>query len=206
MEVLQISEKNLQEKMKSKAMLRKEVLARRKALSRGERENGSAELTKNIMSHPWFCQAASLLIFVSYGSEIDTLSLLQKALTLGKKVFVPKVEGQEMQFYRIFSAGELSKGYHGILEPSGESERYCEAERLAQNEQVLMLLPGAVFDEAGGRIGYGGGFYDRYLADKPELQGFTIGIGFSCQLVDALPTEETDIRVAQVITVGERLE
>ncbi len=104
-----------------------------------------------------------------------------------------------MEFFRIEALSQLKPGYRGILEPSGDSERYaCTSERA---ERTLMLMPGAAFDSFRNRLGYGGGFYDRYLADREALQLRTIAVGFKCQMVEEIPVESTDIRPCQVICV-----
>lgn len=189
-----MGENNLEKKV-----LRREILKLREALTTQERERASLILTERICGHQWFYLADTILGFVSYGSEIDTTGILQEALAKGKKVFVPKIVGENMVFYRIHSMEELSEGYKGIPEPAGDTERFCyEPEH---SGKVLVLMPGAVFDLQRNRIGYGKGFYDRYLTDKPELQIRTIGVGYQCQLVEELPSEEWDIKPYQVICV-----
>lgn len=201
MEASQILEKSSQaKKMKTKREIRKEVLALREGLSEQERFIGSMKVADRIIGHQWFYQAEHLLCFVSYGSEIDTTEIINEALKKNKKVYAPRVEGDIMHFYRIDSLDQLVEGYKGILEPDGSAERYDEAKRLERNERVLMLMPGAAFDMLRNRIGYGKGFYDKYLADKPKLQIYTIGIGFVCQMVEEIPAEENDIKPYQVIT------
>ena len=111
----------------------------------------------------------------------------------------PKTESPQMAFYRITSLEELRKGYRGIPEPSGETQEYIYTPELA--ERTLMLMPGVAFDRFQNRIGYGKGFYDRYLADKPGLQLRTIAVGHRCQMVEELPVTATDIRPYQVICV-----
>ena len=103
-----------------------------------------------------------------------------------------------MTFYRIGGIGELIRGYRGIPEPVGNTERYCGGE---QAEKTLLLMPGVAFDRRRNRIGYGKGFYDRFLAKHSELQSRSIGVGYECQLVEEFPAEETDIRPCQVICV-----
>lgn len=102
-----------------------------------------------------------------------------------------------MEFYRITSPGDLEPGYRGISEPAGTTEIYVYSGETA--EQTLMLMPGVAFDRYRTRLGYGRGFYDRYLADKPGLWLRTIAVGYRCQMVDKLPGEDTDIRPCQVI-------
>ena len=196
----------------NKQQIRKQVLAMRDNLSQEERERGAVLLTERVCGHQWFYRSNIILAFVSYKSEIDTTQIIEEALRLGKKVYVPRVEQKdseqaccgetqsELAFYRIKSMTELTTGYKGIPEPAAtENERYVYYPEEA--EQTLMLMPGAVFDKMRNRIGYGKGFYDRFLADKENLQLRTIGVGFACQLVEELPSEAWDIKPYQVICV-----
>lgn len=186
-----------EENKAEKKRLRREALARRNELTEEARKRADLLLTERILGHQWFYQAEKLLIFVSFGSEIDTLEIILEALRKQKKVYVPKVCGRgEMEFYRIFAMEELKAGYQGIPEPDGSSEKYLWN---AEEKGVLMIMPGAAFDPYRNRIGYGGGFYDRYLADKEPLQLCTIGVGYGCQQVEKIPAEDTDIRPYQVI-------
>lgn len=104
-----------------------------------------------------------------------------------------------MQFYRIRSLTELKEGYKGIREPEGNTESYVFTSENAAGS--LFLMPGSAFDPLGNRLGYGGGFYDRYLADKEALRLRSIAVGFRCQQVEEVPVEETDIKPYQVILV-----
>ena len=104
-----------------------------------------------------------------------------------------------MRFYRIQSLAELKECYKGILEPEGNTESYEYAPEEAAN--CLLLMPGSVFDPLGNRMGYGGGFYDRYLADREALRLRSIAVGFRCQQVESVPVEETDVKPYQVILV-----
>lgn len=180
-----------------KKELRRLALQRRNALSCEEREAASLRMTDRILGHQWFYRSEKLLLFAGFGSEIDTGMLTEEALRLGKAVYFPRVEGGEMSFYRIFSRKELVSGYRGIPEPAGDSERFLYQEEAC--DRVLMILPGVVFDPYHNRIGYGKGFYDRYLADKPSLRLRTIAVGFRCQMVEEIPADDTDIRPYQVL-------
>lgn len=180
-----------------KARLRKLALAARDALTKEERSKAAYLLTERILGHQWFYLSENILGFVSYGSEIDTGEILREALKKGKKLFVPKVQGEDMVFYRIHSLDQLMVGYKGILEPAGNTEAFCYEGQAAC--RTLMLMPGAVFDERRNRIGYGKGFYDRYLWNKEALQLRTIAVGFRCQLFQNIPSGEQDIKPYQVI-------
>ena len=182
-----------------KKVIRKEILTLREQLTLEERCRGAMLLTERICGHQWFYLADTILGFVSYGSEIDTTGILQEALNKDKKVYVPKVVGEDMEFYRIRSLEELTKGYKGILEPLGNTEIYQY--QSGQTDKLLMLMPGAVFDLQRNRIGYGKGFYDRYLSEREELQLRTIAVGYKCQMVETLPANDWDIKPYQVICV-----
>lgn len=182
-----------------KRAIRRQILALRDSLSTQERNRAALILTERICGHQWFYLADTVLGFVSYGSEIDTTGILQEALLKKKKVFVPKVIGENMIFYRIQSLEELVEGYKGIREPVGDTEEFIYIS--ADADKVLMLMPGAVFDLQKNRIGYGKGFYDRYLADKEKLCLRTIAVGYQCQLVEEIPSQEWDIKPYQVICV-----
>lgn len=197
--VKETAEKTMEDTAKQtserKKEIRKTVLARRDALAPEARAKASRILADRIIGHQWFYRAEAILCFVSFGSEIDTQELLAEAWRRGKKVYVPKVEQGNMEFYRVFSGEDLREGYRGIPEPDGRSERYS----YRSQERVLMLMPGVAFDPFRRRLGYGGGYYDRYLAGQAELKTYTIGIGFACQRVEELPEEELDVRPYQVI-------
>lgn len=186
-------------KIETKSQIRSRILKIRNALTEEERNRAAFLLTERILGHQWYCQSDTILCYADYGSEISTKELIREALSTGKKVFLPRVEGENMTFYRIGDLSELVQGYKGIPEPKGNTESYCREKQAV--EKTLLLMPGVVFDRCRNRIGYGKGFYDRFLADNPELQLRSIAVGYQCQLLEELPVEETDIRPCQVICV-----
>lgn len=183
----------------NKKTIRKEVLRQRGELSETERKKAAFLVAERILGHQWYYLSESILGFMPYGSELDVCEILQDALSKGKKLYLPRVEGEEMQFYRVDSLNDLVEGYKGILEPKGDTEAFVYTENIAA--QTLMLMPGVAFDGLRNRIGYGRGYYDRYLQEKDELQLRTIAVGFQCQMVDEIPAEELDIKPYQVICV-----
>lgn len=197
---MDITEKANIDASQNKREIRRKILTCRDRLSKEERMRGDILLTERILGHQWFYLSDIILGFVNYGSEISTTEILQTALNRGKSVYLPKVcEDSEIHFYRVEALEELRQGYRGIREPSGETKEY-----LYQEEDIgktLMLMPGVAFDSYRNRIGYGKGFYDRFLADKPKLQCKTIAVGYKCQMVDRLKTEECDIKPYQIICV-----
>jgi 5-formyltetrahydrofolate cyclo-ligase len=116
--------------------------------------------------------------------------MLEKALADGKQVAVPKVFGEEMKFLYITDFSRVEKGYAGIPEPMGD-------EPVAHDETALVLMPGLAFDPEGHRIGYGGGFYDRFLAKEPGHP--TLALCYAFQMLPKLETEEFDIPVDCVL-------
>lgn len=187
--------------MKTKKQIRNEILVKRDALSKEERKCGDVLVTERVLGHQWYYGASDILLFLSFGSEIDTENILQESWRKGKRVYVPKVEispsshAKEIYFYQIESMQDVEKGFRGIREPLGVTEAFqFEPE---QAKSMLILMPGVAFDKYGNRLGYGGGFYDRFLVDKPNFP--SIAIGYRCQLVEKLPAESYDVRPNQVI-------
>ena len=182
-----------------KKALRREILKKRDALTPAEQERAEVLITERILGHQWFYGSEILLGFASYGSEIRTWQILEEALKKGKRVYLPKIENEEMNFYRLGDLSELNEGYRGIQEPDGHTEKFVYGEKSAG--KTLLLMPGVAFDPYRNRMGYGKGFYDRFLAGKEGLQIRSIAIGHACQMVDRLPAEEHDVKPYQVITV-----
>lgn len=183
----------------TKKILRKAILSARDALTEVQQKRAEILITERILGHQWYYRSDILLAFVSYGSEISTLQILGESLKKGKKVFVPRVEGEDMVFYRITALADLKEGYKGILEPDGTTESYIYSEEEAQH--TLLLMPGVAFDLMRNRMGYGKGFYDRFLKEKEGLWIRSIAIGHACQMTEQVPCEEHDIRPYQIICV-----
>lgn len=182
----------------SKQILRREILKKRGLLSSFEREKAAMLLTDRILGHQWYYLSDTLLGFASYGSEINLDFILTDALEKGKKLFLPKVEGEQLVFYRVEHLEELEIGYKGIREPVGNTEKF-QNRTGSLVKHTLMLIPGVAFDKERNRMGYGKGFYDRYLEDKPDLLLRTIGVGYKMQLLDKIPCEKFDKKPYQVI-------
>ena len=149
-----------------------------------------------ILSLKQYKDADILLIYAGYGSEVTTGGIIEHALCHSKRVFCPKVLAPgNMEFYEILSTKELICGYKNIPEPSGTGIPYEPRKDI----NALMILPLVAFDSARMRIGYGGGFYDRYLQKHPYMK--KIAIGFECQKYESIiDGEETDIRPDFILT------
>lgn len=230
-----------------KKQFRAAALENRDSLTPEQRKSYSDRIIDNLISLPCYQNADAILTYISFRSEVDTLPLLKRAFAEGKAVFAPKVIGKEMDFYRIFSKDDLSSGYQGIMEPAHgqlfekwiddrmsqcqnqnrRQEKLLKAgnteERREKALSVLICLPGAAFDRACHRIGYGGGFYDRYLsglqrggknihagaarlkadmdaAEHLKVKFMTVALAYSCQIFNEIPWETYDIRPEGIIT------
>ena len=181
-----------------KQEIRSRHLALRESLSHEERASFSRRIMELLKQEEAFKEAQILLPYVDYRSEVKTTGLLEEVLAgTSKRVFVPKVEGLKIAFYEIVSLEELAAGYQGIREPLGETERQFTKE-LAASEKCLLLMPGAVFDRQRERLGYGKGFYDRFLQEFPDLP--RAGLAFSCQIAARIPVQEHDKKADFVVT------
>ena len=184
-----------------KRKLRREILAVRDGMSPESRLRESREVCSAVTAMQEYILAGKLLAFANYGSELVTEGIIEAALAEGKEVYLPKVQKEQMRFYRIFSMNDLTEGYKGIREPYPREERLL---RMTEKERAFLLLPGVAFDREGGRIGYGKGFYDRFLAEYGSWV-FVCGIALSCQIVESgrIPLEETDYRVTGLVFPSE---
>ena len=170
--------------------------ALRNQLSYEEVLDLSQKITENVVSHYDFGKAENLLVYMHYGNEARTDGIIGYGLMMKKRVFVPRVQGDRMDFYEIHDLKECVPGYMGIPEPPLDAAPFVFKEE--QKEEVLMILPGLAFDERGKRLGYGGGFYDRFL--KEHKCCTKMGIGFEFQCVEEVPGNEQDIDVDMIVT------
>lgn len=177
--------------METKKQIRRKILKRRETLSKEEWQRRSDKLTTLLLEQPFYRESKTIYCYVSYRYEVDTWHFIMYSLQAGKRVAVPKVLGKEMKFYYIESIEELEKGYNGIFEPSETNEEAVE-------ENALFIMPLVAFDKEKHRLGYGGGFYDRYLEQYPNH--FKVGIGFSFQETEYVPVEQYDMNPDRIWT------
>jgi 5-formyltetrahydrofolate cyclo-ligase len=181
--------------MQDKASFRKEMIGRRDSIPAETRKIKSRAIEDNLYALEEFIKAETLLLFASFRSETDTTGMIRKALGMGKRVLLPKVEDAALALYRIADIGELSNGYMGIPEPSVLSD-----DRKAGLTDIdAAIIPGAAFDNRGSRIGYGGGYYDRLLAGV-QVEVPVVAVCFEEQIVPAVPSEQHDVRVSVIVT------
>lgn len=158
----------------------------------------SRHIVEKLMTLPVF-ERNHFFIYCSYQSEVDTLMLLQRCLAEGKSVSVPLTVPQKSELLAVAitdPAIELSPGYKGIPEPSPS---LAELRRVSPQSIDIAIIPGAVFDRSGYRLGYGGGYYDRFLVTKAP-QAYRIGLAFSLQLVNRIPALSHDAPLDMLIT------
>ena len=173
-----------------KAALRKQIREKKRAMTEGEILEASARLGQLFAASEAYRQAKSIYGYLPYNQEVRTVPMLEQALRDGKRVAVPKCYGDEMRFIWMEDLSKVEKGYAGIPEP-------VEDGPVADDETALVLMPGLAFDSEGRRIGYGGGFYDRFLAKEPDHP--TLALCYAFQMLPKLETEEFDIPVDCVL-------
>ena len=172
-----------------KKELRRQIREKKRAMTEDEIVSRSARLGELLQQSSVYQQASTIYFYLPYNQEVRTVPMLEQALRDGKKVAVPKVYGDDMKFLYLTDLTRISKGYAGIPEP-------IDDEPVAQDETALVLMPGLAFDPQGHRIGYGGGFYDRFLAREPHHP--TVALCYEFQMLPRLETEAFDIPVDQV--------
>ncbi|NPB08992.1 MAG: 5-formyltetrahydrofolate cyclo-ligase [Thermodesulfobacteria bacterium] len=180
--------------MTKKEALRRKILSLRKALDSRKRKELSRRIADYLIKSPHYRNAQKILLYASFGSEVETDELLAKALEDGKEVYLPRtlVDEKRLSLHRVFGPDELRPGAYGIPEPPPENPTIDPA------ELDLIVTPGVAFDPRGGRLGYGGGYYDRLFTQATKAK--RVALAFSCQLVDELPLEPHDVRVHAVVT------
>lgn len=173
-----------------KGALRREIREKKRAMTSQEIAAASEGLAKQLFQSQLYRQAKTIYGYLPYNQEVRTVPILERALADGKKVAVPKVYGDEMKFLYMQDLSLVEKGYAGIPEPIADTP-------VAEDKDALVLMPGLAFDKAGHRIGYGGGFYDKFLAKEPEHP--TVALCYGFQMFDKLETEAFDIPVDLVL-------
>ncbi|MCH4192566.1 MAG: 5-formyltetrahydrofolate cyclo-ligase [Butyrivibrio sp.] len=181
---------------------RKLAIERRNRLTPEERENRSSKIAISLMASENWKQAERLLIYCSYLSEVSTRGLISQAIRAHKKVYCPRITdaGQkQMEFYRIHDISDLRAGFKEIPEPVTQEVYMTQDYSDSEKGTTLVVLPGVAFDKECNRIGYNGGYYDRYLVRIPYAA--KVAICFSCQLfAETLPTDPHDVRAEMIVT------
>lgn len=179
-----------------KKELRKQIISIREALSQDLREEYNKKIFEKLIVREDYNNAKVIFIYVSNKSEVCTIDIIKHALDQGKTVCVPKVISKEegMKAIKIGDLSELKKGFMDILEPE-----YEEAKVIKEEDIDMVITPGVAFDKEGGRLGYGGGFYDRFFKlTRKDCKN--IALAYHIQLVDRVPVGKQDVKVHDIIT------
>ena len=180
--------------MLDKKALRREIGLKKRAMTAAQIEDYSRELAGRLYETEFYKEAKSLYCYLPYNQEVRTWPILERARADGKRVAVPKVYGDEMKFLWLDDFTQVAEGAYTIPEPVFD-------EPVADDETALILMPGLAFDPTGHRVGYGGGFYDKYLEAHPHHK--LVALCYPFQLFTHLDVEDHDVPVDLVICAGQ---
>ncbi|MFQ9515451.1 MAG: 5-formyltetrahydrofolate cyclo-ligase [Eubacterium sp.] len=174
--------------MLSKKEIRQEMIQKRKNLTKNEVVTKSSLICNKIINSECYKNSSVIYCYCSINNEVSLKPLMEHALNCGKIVALPKVENNNIQFYSIKSFDELSAGYYNIPEPNL---------RTAAPKGELLIVPGVAFSNDGNRLGYGGGFYDRFLSNNDIL---SIGVCYDFQIIENIPVMKHDKKINMIIS------
>ncbi len=180
-----------------KSLLRKRILALRRSQSPQAIKRKSDEIRQKLFENRQFSEAGTILFYLALADEVQTEKMIEDSLKLGKKVAVPLIDSQNNQILISELKNpekELAAGTLGILQPKKNFYR-----ALKKGELELIIVPGVAFDKRGNRLGFGKGFYDRFLKKTPGRTK-SIALAFELQLVDNVPSQSHDAPVDYIIT------
>jgi len=180
----------------NKKSLRKQILENRGRLSEEDLMKYSKNIAEKLYDMNFYKTAKRIMSFISFGDEVNTHDIIKDSINRGKSIVVPITipDTKELKVSEILGFSELETGYYDILSPKKEFIRFVDPSTID-----LILVPGVVFATNGYRVGYGGGYYDRFLS-KIDKNVKKIGLAFDLQIVEKVPTEDFDIPVDIIIT------
>ncbi|MBE6053580.1 MAG: 5-formyltetrahydrofolate cyclo-ligase [Clostridium sartagoforme] len=178
-----------------KKVLRKRILEIRDSLDNKEKELMDNIIFNKLINTDLYMKANNIFIYLNFGSEVETKKIINKALEDKKEVYIPKIykEDKSMKAIRLSSFNDLKENSMGILEPISDTD-FIEKERID-----LIIVPGVAFDFKGNRVGYGGGYYDRYLK-AIEKNSNKLVLAYEFQIIDFIEAEAHDIKFDYIIT------
>ena len=173
-----------------KQAIRRSIREQKRAMTTEQIEIASGRLGELLAESSLYQNAKTIYGYLPYNQEVRTVPMLERALRDGKRVAVPKIYGDEMKFIYLDDLSKVEKNHWGIPEP-------VEDAPVGDDPHALVLMPGLAFDMQGNRIGYGGGYYDKFLQAEPEHPTLALCYGF--QVLEKLETEAFDIPVDCVL-------
>jgi 5-formyltetrahydrofolate cyclo-ligase len=177
-----------------KRAVRRAAIERRDLLSAGERSAKSERIVDRVLALPEVGAAGTVMAFWSFGSEVQTSALIERLHGSGTRVVLPRVVEGELEAVVYAPGDPVAAASFGAMEPAGRDVVPAE-------EVDVVIVPGVAFDRRGGRVGYGGGFYDRLLSKAPSVPA--VAVAFAVQLVDEVPQGGSDSRVDGIVTEDE---
>lgn len=195
--------------MISKEKVRKKAVETRDSMDEESRQQKSEEIAKKILEADWFKEADIVLSYHAFRSEVEVDALNRVVLTQGKKLYLPKtyVKEKQIRFFEITDLSKLKRGYQKIWEPTGKEPEFSFETVKEEQKKVLMIMPGTAYDARGYRMGYGGGYYDRYLnaheAEWKMIDFMTVFAAFSEQKMILIPGERCDVKPDVIVTEKE---
>lgn len=174
-----------------KTTIRKSIQEKRLSLDYDTVKLHSSKIFNNLLKIKEFIKTDRIYIYCDFRNEVNTEMIIEYCLKNNIEVCVPKIIDKTMLFYQIKSLNELDIGYMGIREPKANSVS-------VNNHYGVVIVPGTAFDNNFNRMGYGGGYYDRFLSSNPNLT--KIGIAYNFQILDTIPTEFHDIKMDYIVT------
>lgn len=171
--------------------IRKWVKDQRKALDSTTEMIWNDSICEQLLNTEEVRKSFCIYCYASFLHEVSTWKFMDAVLKQGKYIAVPKVNGKELDFYAIFGKADLEEGTMGIMEPKQSCLKI-------HDEEAPVIVPGLAFDTEGNRIGYGGGYYDRFFKREPHHFGIALAYGF--QMFDRIPAESHDVCMNRIIT------
>jgi 5-formyltetrahydrofolate cyclo-ligase len=181
-------------KVDSKDIIRDKMLSQLEGIDKKEKERRDLRIRERLFLNPKFQKANIIMSYVSKSYEVDTWTIIEKSLEMGKKIAVPYVlKGDRLILPSlVLDCKELVKGPYGVYQPHPDNIR-----RIDLNQLDLLLVPGVAFDKAGNRLGHGKGYYDRFLKKAPYT--YSLGLSYEFQVLESLPISEFDRPVSSLI-------
>lgn len=184
-----------------KNVIRRAVITKRDAIGETKRGVLSDIIAEKLFATELYKQAKAVLSYASFGSEVETDRINTRVINDSKELYLPKTytDRKVMDFYRVTDMDSLIPGTWDIREPEENESTRLDISKFAPNE-VISIVPCVAYDSEGNRLGYGGGYYDRFLIDHKDIVGATIVVAFKEQITDSVPVAPHDVKPAWIIT------